>query len=193
MRQNVAQKIGLGLMLLFLTGCGVVERSQQCESLAEAMRKNESNLAPSLPADPSSDILHDRANSLSKFADDLKHVYLKVPELIQFRRDITEQLSAISQSLELAAEAVTEKTDAERDAALVEEAQSKTRDEEPVDVEQATSEQDTGRAKRKSKPTSSLHAKQRQASRKYLRAQAEVDAARTKTEELLRKLQQVCH
>lgn len=191
MRQNVARKIGLGLTLLFLTGCGVVERSQQCGSLAEAMRKNESDLAPSLPADPSSEILHARANSLSKFADDLKHVYLKVPELIQFRRDITEQLSAISQSLELAAEAVTEKTDAERDAA--EEAQSKTRDEEPVDVEQAAPEQDTGRAKRKSKPTSSLHAKQRQASRKYLRAKAEVDAARTRTEELLRKLQQICH
>lgn len=189
MRQNVAQKIGLGLMLLFLTGCGVVERSQQCESLAEAMRKNESHLAPSLPADPTSDILHDRANSLSKFADDLKHVYLKVPELIQFRRDITEQLSAISQSLELAAEAVTEKTDAERDADLASEAQSKTSDDEPAE-EQAAPE---GRAKRKSKPTSSVHAKQRQASRKYLRAQAEVDAARTKTEELLRKLQQVCH
>lgn len=191
MRQNVAQKIGLGLTLLFFTGCGVVERSQQCGSLAEAMRKNESNLAPSLPAEPSSKILHDRANSLSKFADDLKHVYLKVPELIQFRRDITEQLSAISQSLELAAEAVTEKTDAERDGA--EEAQSKTRDEEPVEIEPAAPEQDTGRAKRKSKPTSSLPAKQRQASRKYLRAKAEVDAARTKTEELLRKLQQICH
>src|SRR5690606_3137572 len=100
MRKNVARHIGLGLTLLFLTGCGVVERSQQCGRLAEAMHKNESKLASSLPADPNSEVLRDRANSLSKFAGDLQHVYLKVPELIQFRRDITEQLSAISQSLE---------------------------------------------------------------------------------------------
>ena len=167
------------------------------------MQKNESKLAPSLPPDPTPEILRSRASALSTFADDLTHVQLKMPELIKLRRDIIEQLNKITQSLETAAESAVESAEAQTGAAdLAKAEQDRDPVEEPVQereaakpssTEAAKTAQALANAKRRNNPALAFRAKQNQASRKYMLARADVETARTKTDELMRKLQQTCH
>lgn len=177
--------LGLSLTLLSMGGCGIVERSQQCGSLATVMRKNESRLAPSLPPDPSAEVLRDRASSLNSFSDDLTHVHLKLPELIKIRRAIVEQLSQITKRLDAAAESVVESREAQKSADLAKAEQDRERAENTARA--------PSNAKRRNNPASAFRTKQHQALRKYMQVRAEVDTATTETAQLMKKLEHICH
>ena len=199
------------IYLFSLTSCHVVERSQQCQKIADVFERSHAELAPVLPENPTPEALRHKANLYEKVAHELKALSLADSKLKQPRETLATRLSELNRQLMQAADAVAEaraEAEAEAEAEADAEAESEVAGE--TETDESGKPQQTGELRR-SRPSeekpSPPRARRRRASeaeirhrnkrqkamRKYIKAKGDIESTNRKVQEVLGKLRETCH
>ncbi len=190
---------------LLASGCHVVERSRNCQKIADALEESHAALAPALPANPSPDALAHKAKLYAQLRKRLEGLGALTGELDPMRRELVEQLGELSRKLDEAADAVSDANEA-REAA--DEAERKAKDEAKRKAERTAQAEDGNAAapgatkpknpsKRaygpgKRSPAAAHRERQNKSTHRYAKARAGLEKTTHKVEETMQRLNGTC-
>jgi len=189
-------RLGLLIGLFTLAGCHVMERSKECQHLAQVMNRSAAELAPPLTSNPSADSLNQRAITFKKLGDELKAVELNTPELKKARGALLKQLNVVSVQLKNAALAVGDSKQALEQAEV---AQDEFDAERKLERERKRADPPSASATRvtpapvRVNPAIRLRAQHQRSLRQYTKAKTDIENAQRKIGETMERLQQQCH